>query len=102
MDPQDMDPQDMDPQDMDPFTTIIDNLNYNNNKTITTEDIYEIFWPHFQRLLKTPNKEALVKDWKYETQFIATEKSHANNCKDFDHLDWEHSFVLAFWMCIYH
>uniref|UniRef100_A0A6C0IIQ1 Uncharacterized protein n=1 Tax=viral metagenome TaxID=1070528 RepID=A0A6C0IIQ1_9ZZZZ len=93
----------MQQQDLDALTNIIDNYNYANEEHITPESLHEKLWYGFNSLRNAPNKEALMEGWKYKETFVCTEDSHKENKSHFKLIDdWEQSFVLHFWMCIYH
>ena len=84
------------------LTTLIDDCNYSNNTMITVEMLHERLWPGLNKLRMTPNKDDLIGSWKYKSDILSTERSHANSLQSFTNVDWENSYVLAFWMGIYH
>jgi len=88
------------------FTIIIDNCNHNdsdNDEFIeTTDNIYDNLWGGLYFIKNTFYKNMLIKDWKYKEIFTHTETAHKNEHKMFRLLNWEQSFSVYFWMCIYH
>ena len=95
----------MSKQELDDLTKIIDSYNYNdkNKEIITPAILHHELWNGLNKLRHAENKDALLEEWKYNTEFITTEKCHQNDVSQFKLLDiWEESFVLYFWMCIYH
>ena len=92
----------MEQQDLIELTILIDNCDYNNEPMITVERLHERLWPGLKNLRTATNKDDLIANWKYGSDITATERSHTNNGKHFTRLDWEKSYVLAFWMGIYH
>jgi hypothetical protein len=87
---------------METLTTLIDNYNYNHHAIITPESIHSTLWEPLNNLRIDSNRESLLENWKYKTEFTAVENSHVNGNKEFALHNWEISFTLAFWMCIYH
>jgi hypothetical protein len=92
----------MEQQDLLEVTMLIDDCNYNKEPIITVDMLHERLWNGLNKLRLATNKDELIEEWKYKSDLISTEKSHENNNKDFDKVGWEHSFVLSFWMGIYH
>jgi hypothetical protein len=95
--------QSMSKQELDDLAKIIDCLNYENKEIITPAILHDELWYGLNKLKHSQNQDALLEGWKYKTAFITTERCHQNNVSHFKliHL-WEQSFVLYFWMCIYH
>lgn len=95
--------QHMSKQELDDLTKIIDYLNYENKEIITPTILHHELWNGLNKLRHAENKRAILEEWKYKTEFITTEKCHQHDVSHFKliHL-WEESFVLYFWMCIYH
>jgi len=89
-------------QELAELTTLIDNNNNTNNHSLTPDMLHNILWSGLNRLRHSPNKKTIIEEWKYRSDLISTENSHANNNKQFVLIEWEKSFVLDFWMSIYH
>ena len=89
-------------QELAELTTRIDNYNYHQRNDITADSLHTEFWEALHRLRLSPNRKAILEDWKYKGDLLCTEKTHANEAKQFTLLTWEKSFVLDFWMGIYH
>jgi hypothetical protein len=81
------------------LTMVIDNINDENN--ITDEFLHEKIWDSMNMLRNDPNKDELISEWKYREDFICTENRHLNGEKFFL-THWEKSYVMYFYMCIYH
>lgn len=82
------------------FEVFVDRCNFSNNFIETTDNIYEYLWPGLDTIKNSQYKH--LNHWKYAGELKLTEIAHSNGEKCFDLLDWEKSFVLYFWMCIYH
>ena len=97
--------QNMSEQELNNLTSLIDNYNYDNKKIITPAGLHETLWIGLNQLRNAENKTALLEGWKYSSQLSATESTHETKVSHFKKLEenlWEQSFVLYFWMCIYH
>ena len=92
----------MEQQDLLELTMLIDQLNYSNEPSITGEMLHKKLWTGLNKLRLATNKDDLISEWKYKSDIIATESSHENNSKSFTKVDWEKSYVMDFWMGIYH
>jgi hypothetical protein len=92
----------MEQQELNELTNLIDDCNYSKEPSITVKMLHERLWSRLNTLRLATNKDELIAEWKYKSDLISTEKSHENNNKDFDKVGWEQSFVLSFWMGIYH
>jgi hypothetical protein len=92
----------MEQQDLLELTNLIDDCNYNKEPTITVNMLHERLWSGLNKLRTALNKDDIIPMWKYGLDFINTEKNHANNNQSFTIIDWEKSFVMEFWMGIYH
>jgi len=68
---------------------------------LTVENIYNSLWGILIHIQKYIN-HSCVKKWKYYKVLTYAINAHTNDNKSFNNLDWEQSFVLYFWMCIYH
>lgn len=78
-------------------------LSFSNDELMqTTENIHQQLWSGLNCIINNPNKNLLIHNWKYKTEFNHTISQHANGNKQFKLLNWEASFTLYFWMCIYH
>jgi hypothetical protein len=84
------------------FTVLVDTANSTEGFHETTDGIYERLAPGLSFLREKGNKELLIKKWKYKQNFQVTERKHLNGEKTFQLLNWENSFAVCFWMCIYH
>lgn len=84
------------------LTSLVDTTNSTDGFIETTDNIYERLGPGLNFLRENRHKERLIKNWKYKSDFQAAEKEHLNGEKCFRLLNWENSFALYFWMCIYH
>ena len=95
--------QHMSKQELDDLAKIIDCLNYANKETITPLILHDELWIGLNKLKHAQNKDALLEEWKYKSEFIATENCHQTNVSHFKLIYfWEQSFVLYFWMCVNH
>lgn len=92
----------MEQQELNELTTLIDNFNYKNNESITVEMLHDRLWTGLNKLRMATNKDNLISEWKYNLNFISTELRHTNKNKSFEKVEWEKSYVLDFWMGIYH
>uniref|UniRef100_A0A6C0II26 Uncharacterized protein n=1 Tax=viral metagenome TaxID=1070528 RepID=A0A6C0II26_9ZZZZ len=84
------------------LTTLVDTTNSGNGFYETTENIHAQLWPGLDYIRHNPFKKQLLKTWKYKTEFICAERGHADGEIIFRRLDWDTSFAVNFWMCIYH
>ena len=84
------------------LTIIIDHCNGTDGFMETTDNIHESLWSGLFFIKNVFYKEALIKDWKYKDILANTERAHEDGLKVFQLLDWEKSFSVYFWMCIYH
>lgn len=84
------------------LTALVDTANYTDGFQETTDGIYERLWPGLNMLREYYNKDNLIKNWKYKSEFLSTERAHENGEKQFNRLTWKASFAVNFWMCIYH
>jgi len=84
------------------LTQTIQQLNYNNYITISPQLLHEKLWNGLNLLRNAPNKNELLADWTYKSEFMATEERHTNEDTQFTLTKWEESYVYFFWMCIYH
>jgi hypothetical protein len=84
------------------FTILVDTANSMNGFNETTDNIRDRLWNGLNLIRNVSYKNLLVKEWKYEKVLQCTERDHKNGEKNFRLLDWETSYVVNFWMCIYH
>jgi hypothetical protein len=84
------------------LTALIDTARSIDGFPETTDDIYARLGPGLIFLRENTNKNLLIKNWKYKMDFQVAEKQHLNGEKGFRLLNWEKSFAVYFWMCIYH
>ena len=84
------------------LTVLIDTANSTNGFAETTDSIRERIGPGLKTLSEYSNKEHLIKNWTYKSDFQFTEREHLNGEKVFRLLNWETSFAVYFWMCVYH
>ena len=84
------------------LTVLIDTTNYTNGVIETTDNIYERLGPGLIFLRENTNKDLLIKNWKYKMDYQIAEREHLHGEKGFRLLNWETSFAVYFWMCIYH
>lgn len=82
------------------FEIFVDRCNFSDDFIETTDNIYEYLWPGLDTIKNSQYKH--LNHWKYAGELKRTEIAHANEEKCFDLLNWEKSFALYFWMCIYH
>lgn len=82
------------------FEVFVDRCNFSNEFIETTDNIYEYLWPGLDTIKNSQYKQ--LNNWKYAGELKLTEIAHSNGEKCFDLLNWEKSFALYFWMCIYH
>ncbi len=97
--------QHMSEQELNNLTALIDNYNYENNQIITPQGLHKTLWGGLNQLKNAENKSALLEGWKYSSSFTAAESTHETRVSHFKKLEeslWEQSFVLYFWMCVYH
>jgi hypothetical protein len=95
----------MSEQELNNLTTLIDNYNYENKEIITPQGLHKTLWGGLNQLKNAENKSALLEGWKYSSSFTAAESTHETRVSHFKKLEeslWEQSFVLYFWMCVYH
>ena len=84
------------------LTALIGTAHSTDGFAETTDGIHERIGPGLLTLSEYSNKEQLIKNWKYKTALLSTEGQHLNGEKIFQLLNWETSFAVYFWMCIYH
>jgi predicted DNA-binding protein YlxM (UPF0122 family) len=84
------------------LTALVDSANFTDEFQETTDGIYDMLGPGLNMLREYYNKDNLIKNWKYKSDFQVTEREHLNGEKVFQLLNWESSFAVYFWMCIYH
>jgi len=84
------------------FTMLVDTTNHANGIIETTDIIHERLWTGLNLIRHLYYKNLLLKTWKYKTQFKSADLDHENGEKNFRLLDWETSYAVNFWMCIYH
>jgi hypothetical protein len=97
--------QHMSEEELNNLTSVIDTYNYDKKETITAAGLHETLWKGLNQLKNAENKSALLEGWKYSSQFASAESTHELRVSHFKKLEenlWEQSFVLYFWMCIYH
>ena len=87
---------------LDYYTMVVDTSHDNiQGFILTVENIYNSLWGILTHIQKYINHSG-VKKWKYYKVLTYAINAHTNDNKSFNNLDWEQSFVLYFWMCIYH
>jgi hypothetical protein len=84
------------------LTGLIDTAHFTDGFYETTHGIYERLGPGLNFLRDNRHKEELIKNWKYKLEFQSAQQSHLNDMQIFLLLNWETSFAVYFWMCIYH
>jgi hypothetical protein len=84
----------------DRLTTTIDNIN--DEQHITPEYLYNALWADIDQLRHDQNREALLENWKYKTEFYIAEENHKNEQKTCPSVTWAQSFTMFFYLCIYH
>ena len=82
------------------LTNIIDNIN--DEPHITPEFLRMKLWPGLNQLRNDPQREDLIMDWKYKSDFLSAEDFHQNEQRIFDQLKMEQSYAMFFYICIYH
>ena len=82
------------------LTALIDNIN--DEPRITAEFLHTTLWSLMHQLRTDPKREALLLEWKYKTDFLSTEEYHQNEQQTCPQLKWEQSYVMFFYLCIYH
>ena len=90
----------MTPNDLNNLTNIIDNIN--DTESITDIYLHDNLWNKLNSLRTADNRNELLEGWKYESDFLDTERRHLNGEKMCPMLQWENSFVTYFYLCIYH
>jgi hypothetical protein len=79
--------------------TLTNKLNkFNHEKRPQTlQDIEDLLWDDIELLMNDPNKELILKKWKYGNSFKITEKNHENDSIGFSSkLSSKQSFILGF------
>ena len=66
------------------------------------EDVGANLWHDLDNLRNNNNRNNLLSNWKYKTQFEFTEICHANGYRSFYNLSPAHSFALTMLCAIYH
>lgn len=82
------------------LTDIIDNIN--DEPHITPEFLHTKMWHYLNQLRNDPQRETLIEDWKYKSDFQSTEEYHQYEQKTCPQLKWEQSYTMFFYLCIYH
>ncbi len=70
----------------------------------TAADVHATLWPELDnvRNYDARQRENMMRDWKYKTDFDYAMAQHANGQKMFEKLNWEHSFALTILFAHYH
>ena len=95
-----MDLENMEMDYLEHLTAIIDNIN--DEPHITPEYVHEQLWQGINQLRHDPEREARLADWKYSTDFCIAEEQHIDEKKACASVNWEQSFTMFFYLCIYH
>ncbi len=85
--------------------TLTNHLNkFNQEKRPhTLQDIEDLLWDEIELLMNDPNKEAILKKWKYGNSFKETEKNYENDTLGFSSkISLKHSFILGFLAKVFH
>ena len=82
------------------LTELIDNIN--DEPRISPEVLHMILWSHINQLRTDPQREALLLEWKYKDDFLSTEHFHQNEQQMYRQIKWEQSYVMFFYLSIYH
>ena len=82
------------------FAVLVGRCHHHGGVKETTDDIYEFLRPGLAIIQLLPKK--LVKQWRYSSELYHAEESHSNGLKYYTTLNWEASFAVYFWMCVYH
>jgi hypothetical protein len=82
------------------LTDIIDNIN--DEPRITHELLHTKLWSYLDQLRNDPQRETLIKDWKYKSDFLSAEKCHRQDEKTYPPSKWQQSYTMFLYLCIYH
>jgi len=82
------------------LTEIIDNIN--DEPSITSEILHNKMWHYLNQLRKDPQRETLIKDWKYKSDFLSTEDLYYIEENESLRLKWEKNYTMSFYLSIYH
>ena len=87
---------------LDYYTMLVDTTHDNIPGFISSvENIYNRLWDPLTYIQKYINHSS-VKKWKYYKVLTYAINAHTNDNKSFINLNSEHSFVMHFWMSLYH
>ena len=90
-------------ENMDTINRLTDLLdNYGGTDWGTSDDVYNTLWQDINDLRQNNNKEVILSEWKYKTDYEFAENSHTDEQQLFKNLEWEHSFALSILYAIYH
>ena len=84
------------------LTIIIDSCNHTDGFIETADNIYNNLWRGLNIIRNSSFRKKLLHNWKYAEDIKHTERWHENGDKLCNLLNWEQSFTVVFWMCIYH
>ena len=79
--------------------TLTNKLNIFNQekRSHTLQDVEDLLWDDIELLMNDPNKELILKKWKYGNSFKITEKNYENDTLGFSSkISSKHSFILGF------
>jgi hypothetical protein len=82
------------------LTTIIDNIN--DEPRITHQLLHSKMWHHFDKLRHDPQRETLIKDWKYKSYFLSAEECHQSDENTSPQSSWEQSYTMFFYLLVYY
>ena len=87
---------------LDYYTMLVETTHDNKPGFIlTVENIYNRLWEPLTYIQKYINHSS-VKKWKYYKVLTYAINAHTNDNKSFTNLNSAHSFVMHFWMSLYH
>ena len=87
---------------LDYYTMLVDTTHDNIPGFISSvENIYNRLWEPLTYIQKYINHSS-VKKWKYYKVLTYAINAHTNDNKSFTNLNSAHSFVMHFWMSLYH
>ena len=87
---------------LDYYTMLVDTSHDNiQGFMLTVENIYNSLWGILTHIQKYINHSG-VKKWKYYKVLTYAINAHTNDNKSFTNLNSAHSFVMHFWMSLYH
>jgi len=87
---------------LDYYTMLVETTHDNKPGFIlTVENIYNRLWEPLTYIQKYIN-HSCVKKWKYYKVLTYAINAHTNDNKSFTNLNSAHSFVMHFWMSLYH